>query len=162
MTNLRLAITSLLILSALCTNAPAESQVVRLDELEVEHILTGWGEVVANQSISGKPLRIGGETFEHGVGVHAVSYARLELDGKAQRFTARVGVDDVMRGKGSVKFIVMGDRKELWNSEVMKGGNTAKTVDVSLQGLFDGNPYRLLVEPPTARDQQSRHEEEKT
>ncbi len=46
-----------------------------------------------------------------------------------------VGVDDVMRGKGLVEFIVRGDGRILWRSGTMRGGQAARQVDVALKGV---------------------------
>src|SRR5262245_30462680 len=48
----------------------------------------------ANRSIDGNPLRIGGRSFETGVGTRATSVLFLNLGGGAERFTAMVGADD--------------------------------------------------------------------
>jgi len=46
-----------------------------------------------------------------------------------------VGVNDLPSGKGSVEFIVRGDGKVLWQSGVVRGGEAAKNVDVSVKGV---------------------------
>src|SRR5689334_15949974 len=48
----------------------------------------------ADKAMDGNTLRIGGRTFEHGVGTRATSVLFVRLDGGAQRFTAMVGADD--------------------------------------------------------------------
>ena len=120
---------------ALMTSASAGGGVVWLDELEIVNIEAGWRQVERNRSVSQQPLRIGGEMFERGAGVHAVSLAEIALDGRAQRFSASVGVDDVMSGKGSVEFLVVGDGMVLWRSGVMHGGDAARPVHVELSGV---------------------------
>ena len=124
----------LAVLLALGSGVCAE-QHVALSKLEVQHATTGWSEVGVDQSVSGQPLRIGGRTFVHGLGVHAVSTIHLDLGGTASRFSAMVGVDDVMRGKGRVEFVVRGDGRVLWRSGAMRGGQVAKEIDVALKGV---------------------------
>ena len=96
---------------------------------------TGWSNAKADHGIMGGPISIHGEKFLHGVGTHATSKFRVQLDGNAQRFTAKVGVDDSADNQGSVEFILSGDGKILWRSGVLKGGEPAKPVDVSLAGV---------------------------
>lgn len=122
---------SLLTLAA--TSAVAAS--IPLAALDLKPMTCGWSEPQANQAIGGGPLRIAGQTFRSGVGTHANSNLRVDLGGKAKRFTARVGVNDSANAQGSVEFIVVGDNKELWRSGVMKVGQPAKSVDVNLTGM---------------------------
>ena len=70
-----------------------------------------------------------------GAGTAAASKFRVNLDGNAKRFTANVGVDDSAGNQGSVEFIVTGDGNVLWQSGLLKGGDSAKAVDVNLTGV---------------------------
>jgi alpha-galactosidase len=108
---------------------------VSLSSLDLGRMTTGWSVAKAGHEIAGGPLSIHGEKFTDGVGTHATSKFRVKLDGDAKRFTAEVGVDDSAGGQGSVEFIVTGDGKVLWHSGVLKCGEAAKPVDVSLAGV---------------------------
>jgi alpha-D-xyloside xylohydrolase len=89
-----------------------------------------------NRSFSGETLSIGGRQFARGIGSHATSSLSLELNGKALRFSANVGVDDGKKTHpGSVEFLLLGDGRELWKSGVMSAGDAAKPVDVDLSGV---------------------------
>ncbi len=92
----------------------------------------GWGQPHAGKSVEGNPLSVGGQKFEHGVGTHAISHMRLDLGGKGSRFEAQVGVDDEAQNRASVEFFVLGDKRILWQSGVMKKGEAPKKVDVDL------------------------------
>jgi len=122
-------------------------EVVRLDDLDITKMSSGWGRPLADQSVTGRTLSIGGRTFEHGVGTHADSMLYVDLDGKAERFRAIVGVDDATNGRGTVVFRVYGDGESLYNSGLMKGGQEAKTVDVPLAGV-----HQLLLLAGSAGD----------
>ena len=87
---------------------------------------TGWGDPHADREIGGGPLKIDGETFAHGVGTHAISNLRVNLDGNARSFPAKVGLDDGAEGKGSIEFVVVGDGKVLRKSGLMAGRQPAK------------------------------------
>ena len=73
---------------------PANAATVRLDQLDLTAMTSGWGQPRRDLSITQKPLAIGGVKFEHGVGTHAESDVIVQLDGKASLFTAQAGVDD--------------------------------------------------------------------
>lgn len=111
------------------------AETVWLDTLELTSMRQGWGSPQVNRSIREKPLAIGGQTFERGVGTHANSTYRLLLKGGTERFTASVGVDDHANGPGSVVFQVVADGKRVFNSGAMKPGQPAKRVDVDLRGV---------------------------
>ena len=92
-----------------------------LDTLQLQYVEQGWGEPQANRSVDGHPVLLDGKRFEHGLGTHANSIFRIALGGKAERFTATVGVDDEVGKQGSVVFKVTGDGKTLWESGVLRG-----------------------------------------
>ncbi len=114
-------------------------QVVELNDLDVKTFTIGWGEVQVNQSVTGKPLSIGGRIFEKGVGVHANSEGYIRLDGSKGRFTAYVGVDDNAGADSpaSVEFYVFTNKGTAFSSGLMKAGDAAKPVDVDLKDITD-------------------------
>jgi len=116
---------------------------VPLATLDLSKMTSGWGEALADQSVTEKPLSIGGQQFERGVGTHADSVLHVELDGKTERFTATIGVDDGAGDKGTIRFKVYGDGRVLFDSGVMRGTDPAKAVDVALTGV---KQLVLLVE----------------
>jgi len=127
---------SLPVLGCLCIAVFAvHAQTIWLDELDLSRMEAGWGTPQGRKSVDGNPLSIAGRTFERGVGTHAISTLMISLDGKGRRFIASVGVDDETRERASVCFYVLGDQKVLWESGVMKKGQTAKNVDVDLSGI---------------------------
>jgi alpha-galactosidase len=123
--------------------APA-SQVVSIAALDLSAVQQDWGEPQVDQSVDKHPLRIGGRTFEHGLGTHAGSQLCISLSGPVARFHAFVGADDeTLPNKGSIQFRVLGDGKELWKSGLMRSGDAAKEVSVP---LADVHSLLLLVE----------------
>jgi len=111
------------------------AETVRLSALDLSKMSAGWGEPRVDRNCTEKPMAIAGRKFERGVGTHAESALHVRLDGKTERFTAWVGVDDSAGGNGSVEFQVFGDGNKLSDSGVMKGGQEAKRVDVPLEGV---------------------------
>jgi alpha-galactosidase len=112
-----------------------ETNTIRLDTLDLKQVAQGWGLPQKNLSVDKHPLSIGGKKFDHGFGTHADSKVTLDMDGAAGTFSAMVGVDDEVGAKGTVRFTVIGDKQKLWDSGVMKGGDAAKEVNVSLAGI---------------------------
>jgi alpha-galactosidase len=125
----------MIMLLLLCACPRGRADVVRLGELNLSQMSSGWGKPLVDQSVTGKTLTIGGRTFEYGVGTHAASELYVELDGQVERFRAFVGVDAAAGRRGSIRFLVLGDGKRLFDSGVMKGGQEAKAVDVPLTGI---------------------------
>ncbi len=122
-----------------CTAAPPalSNQTTPLVELDLSGVRQGWQTPQRDLSVMGKPLRVGGQAFESGLGMHAPAAWQLPLAGKATEFRARVGVQEYADnpGVGSVEFIVRGDDRVLWRSGVMRGRDAAKEVRVSLAGV---------------------------
>jgi len=111
------------------------ADVVELGQLDLSKMTAGWGTPIRDASIQNEPLSIAGRRFERGVGTHAGSVMYIALDGRAERFTARVGVDDETEGRGSLRFKVYGDARKLFDSGVMKGRQKAAEMDVPLAGV---------------------------
>jgi alpha-galactosidase len=94
------------------------------------------GRARIDHSTLNRPLSVGGHEFTNGLGTKAQSQLTLDLQGKAQSFSGKVGVDDeVAKGKGSVVFKLMDGKKTLWESPVMHAGDEAREVNVSLKGV---------------------------
>jgi alpha-galactosidase len=124
-----------LVLACLALTGAARAETFGVETLDLQAVEQDWGTPHANKSVDNHPLFIDGKKFEHGLGTHANSTLRIALWGKAERFTATVGVDDEVGQRGSVTFKVTGDGKSLWESGVMRGGDPARQVSVDLHGV---------------------------
>jgi alpha-galactosidase len=124
-----------LILAAALPCLAAET--VPLTSLDLTNLhFEGWTKPKADKAFSGKPLSIAGQKFQNGIGTRALSTLWLELDGRAQKFLASVGVDDGAPNEAaSVCFLIVGDGKKLWTSGPMKRGEAAKSVELNLKGV---------------------------
>lgn len=112
------------------------AETVRLEDLDLGGMSSGWGKPQRNQSVTERPLSIGGQKFERGVGTHANSESWITLDGKTKSFTAQVGVDDnANNGSASIEFLVYGDGRELWRSGVCKWRDAPRKCCVDLSGV---------------------------
>lgn len=121
-----------------------------LSDLGWVSAMNGWGPVERDTSVGGngaddgEALTINGKTYEKGLGVHAYSKIVYHIGGNFSKFTAEVGVDDEVTpsSAASVNFQVWGDGEKLFDSGVMTGEDSAKKVDVNLEGV---NELQLVV-----------------
>lgn len=101
----------------------------------------GWGPVERdlsngeNGAGDGGPLRLGGTTYDKGLGVHALSEVTVDLDGAYDRFTAWAGIDEEKPDKGSVDFEVIGDGEVLARSGVLGPADAVYAFDVDVRGV---------------------------
>ena len=126
-----------LLLAGLPSQTPAAPpRTVEISSIDLSRVAQGWGEAQADKSVTGTPLSIGGKKFAHGVGTHANSLMRIELNRGSARFSGFCGVDDNARAKGaSIVFKVVGDGKTLFKSSAMQLGQAAEKVDIDLTGV---------------------------
>ena len=107
-----------------------------LSSLDLSKMRQGWGKPQIDKSVTEKELSIGGQKFEHGVGTHATGYVWIDLDGRCDKFIASVGVDDAaLKQSGSVVFRVIGDGKQLFESNIIKRGDAPVKLEVTLKGI---------------------------
>jgi len=114
---------------------PVLAQNIWLDELDISKMEIGWGTPHSNKSVEGKGLSIAGIKFKRGIGTHAISTFLLRLDGKGKRFMASAGVDDEAGSHASIEFYVLGDKKVLWQSGVMKKGDSPRKADIDIKDI---------------------------
>jgi alpha-galactosidase len=105
-----------------------------LETLNLMQMSQAYGSPHIGQAVDGSPMKIHGETYQHGVGSHALSEFIVNLKRSATRFVSMVGVDDETGGHGSVEFQVCVDGKSVYSSGVIRGGDAAKYVSVDLTG----------------------------
>ncbi len=109
-----------------------------LQPTEVRHTpyLDGSFPVRRDLAVSGRPLRLGGRTYSRGLGMHSRTEATYSLDGKYAQFASLVGMDDAVADQGSVVFRVYGDEKLLYQSSIVRGGETPIEVKVDVKRVL--------------------------
>jgi alpha-galactosidase len=112
-----------------------KAQTMWLDKLNLSVMECGWGTAQSNKTVEGNTLSIAGKKFDRGVGTHAISTYQLNLNKNGKRFSAAVGLDDEATIKGSVEFMVFGDKKILWQSGIMRKGTAAKKIDIDISNI---------------------------
>jgi alpha-galactosidase len=126
----------LAVVLAVASSCPG-AETVSLTSLDLANLhFEGWTKPKVDAAFNGKPLSIGGQKFQTGIGTRALSTLWLELDGHVLKFTASVGVDDSAPNEAaSACFSIIGDGRKLWTSGAMKRGEAAKRVELNLKGV---------------------------
>lgn len=92
---------------------------VHLSDLTPQSVNNSAAQMQKDRSTAGKPLGVGGERFERGIGTHANSVITYPLKPQYQRFVAVAGLDDsqIADKGGSVLFRVRIVREDMKVSE---------------------------------------------
>ena len=70
-----------------------------------------------------------------GLAVHSRSVLVYPLDGQFESFKSLVGFDESAGGRGRVALRVLGDGKELFAKEDVRGDSQPLTLDLSVKGV---------------------------
>ena len=123
----------------------ASHRLVRVEDLNLNHMIQGWGRPHKNESVGGNPLKIAGQQYRRGIGTHATSIFCIHLFGGAKRFTALCGINESAR-TGSVRFMAYVDGHVAESTPVMYGHTPARKFAVNLKGA---KTLILVVQPAT-------------
>ncbi len=102
-----------------------------------------------DKSVSGGRLKIGLESFDKGLGVHAHSTLVFATAGKWDLFVAQIGLDAHARGKGDCVFQVFADGKSIFQRRI--NGDDLVTADIKLP-ITGCQQLTLVVEPGAGLD----------
>ena len=114
---------------------------VYLSQMQPEWARQGWGAPGKDKNLYGDPIKIGGQTYEHGLAASANAELAYLIPQGCQEFVAWVGVDDAAEGKGSVRFVVRqgtSEEKQPWFLRAYNGFSL-----VAFRGLIYGVPKSL-------------------
>jgi hypothetical protein len=87
-----------------------------------------------DHAVTGRPLSLGGQAYEHGLGMHSQSTLTYEIGKRFAQLAATIGIDDEVRPLGSVVFRVLADGKEVFNSGNVTGHDAPRDILVPIQG----------------------------
>jgi hypothetical protein len=96
-----------------------------------------------DRSPAGGDLRAGGRRYQKGIGMHSTSRLTFPLRADDRKFAAEIAIDDETAGRGSVTFRVFVDAQERFRSDVVRGGDPPKPVEVDVAG---GTTLSLVVD----------------
>lgn len=112
---------------------PADTQSLPLSDLKAASEKTGYGPALRDRLPAPEGvLSSGGMPYAHGFYAHAPAQHVWNLDGSWKSLKGRAGLADGQ--DGSVKFIIEGDGKPLWQSAIVKPGQVL-SYDVDLSGV---------------------------
>lgn len=103
-----------------------------LSDLEWMSIENGWGKAGRDESCEGNKIRVGGKTYEKGLGFHADSEVVYNLDGKYSRFQAVAGIDNEVSG-GNAIFKIFVDDVLIYEKEL--SGGESDGIDFSVNNV---------------------------
>ena len=128
----------------------ASATTTYVSDLSWTSATNGWGSVEKDRSNGedasgdGNTIALRGVTYSKGLGVHANSELTYDLNGNYTQFVADIGVDDEVRGQGSVNFQVWADGVQLFGSGTLTGSSSIQTVAVDVTGK---KTLKLVVTP---------------
>jgi hypothetical protein len=96
-----------------------------------------------DRSVTGGRLRAGGRRYEKGIAMPSTSRLTFPLDGSTKKFQAEIAIDDDAEGGGSVTFRVFVDAEERYRSEIVRGGDPPRPIEVDVAG---GKQLSLVVD----------------
>jgi len=103
----------------------ASGRVVKLSSLKpaavAEHGVFATFPHRLNESAGGGPIRLGGRTYEDGLGLHSFCELTYELDGAYGTFVAVAGIDDAVRPRGEALLTFLADGKALAGPLLLTG-----------------------------------------
>jgi alpha-galactosidase len=112
-----------------------------LSDLPWESASNGWGPVERDSSNGetragdGNPITLGGTVYAKGLGVHAPSDVAYYTAGTCTSLTATVGIDDEKKNsKGSVRFLVLADGKQVADSGVVTSTSGGHPLSADVTG----------------------------
>ena len=143
---------------------PDSSHSVSVSTLAFAEESVGWGRPLRDQVLIEPPgqcfLSVDGQFYREGLFAHAPARHVLDLGGRWRRFRSRLGIQD--GHWGTVVFVVRGDGRELFRSDLVNAGELAEA-NVSVADLDrlelivedggdgPGNDWGIWVEPRLER-----------
>ena len=110
------------------------SESVYLSDMNWESIQNGWGNPGKDVTCIGNPIRLSGNTYKKGLGLHADSEVVYNLERKYSRFQAVAGIDDeVGSNAADAVFQVVADGKIIYEKNLFNGDSDI--VDLSVSGV---------------------------
>jgi len=99
-----------------------------------------WGSLQIDKSVTGKPFTIAKKRYKKGIGTHASGFLRWNLNGKYEKLTAVIGLDEDEFCSNGVQIKVLGDGNLLADTGKLGQGQDY-SLNVSLKGI-----NQLLIE----------------
>ena len=85
-----------------------------------------------NRAVGGGVLRLGGQTYASGLGLHSFCELTWDLGGAYALLVATVGIDDAVRPGGNAELTFLGDGKPLCEPIRLTGKDAPRVVRLKL------------------------------
>lgn len=86
-----------------------------------------------DHNVMGGPIRLGGVTYEQGLGVRSMCELTYAIDGQYETFAAVIGLDDSTGDLGDCEFVVEVDGREAIRVR-QRGTDPPRPIEVSVEG----------------------------
>jgi len=93
-----------------------------------------WYAPRQDQNLQSGPLQIDGSRYAKGLAMHSRTELVYRLADRYRRFVALVGIDDTARPRGSVRLVIRGDDRILFEA-VVAGTDPPKPVELDMTGV---------------------------
>jgi len=93
-----------------------------------------WGSLQIDRSVTGKPFTIAKKRYKKGIGTHASGFIRWELNGKYERLTAILGLDEDEFCSNGAQIKVLGDGNLLADTGKL-GQGQEYPLNIALKGV---------------------------
>ncbi len=106
---------------------------------DLYYIMKEFNHPVADKNYLGENLQLNGTTYQKGLGCKSKSMVMYKLDGKANRFQATIGLDNVSPDEETGQFRVLNEDKfggrVIFDSGKLKKNDEPVVVDIDVNGL---------------------------
>jgi hypothetical protein len=110
-------------------------QFVWLSELDPTFVQQQYGSLKYDKTFNLQPLTLRGQRYDFGLGTHAFSEIRFNLDKEYSLFESIIGLDDSQAGGiGSVVFEVWVDDRKAYKSKILRAGDPPKSLSIDVSG----------------------------
>jgi len=93
----------------------------------------GWRR---DSNIDGKPIKLRGKHYSKGIGAHPYLQLTYNIENLGfQSFRAVIGIDDAGAARGSARFLVIADDKEIYNSPVLSGDSKPLELNLDVKNV---------------------------
>jgi hypothetical protein len=128
------------------------SELNPISTVHVPMLGLAW-EHAANASVLGAPLRVAGQSFGRGLGVHSRSTVAYALKGEYREFVTLFGLDESAGALADVDVLVMVDGQAKFSRGAVRAGELFGPIRVDVSGA---NRLELIVEYGKNGDVQDR------
>ena len=93
----------------------------------------GW-DYVRDRNVLGKPLRVAGKTYRHGLGVHSRATLTFDLKGKYREFVTAYGMDDDSGAHADVSVSILVDGRPRHDRQHIRRGKLHEAIRLDVAG----------------------------